>query len=1621
MRTRRSYFPLTAMIPCRSRKQTTNVVEPEIRTNVEMADNRTMAQMLQAPIEGYEDAIVVPPINANNFKLKQTLIKGEARIWLDKEPPRSILTWEDLVSKFINQFFPLSKTTYLQNEIINFLQKPNETFNEAWERFKGLLRQCPHHSFSELHQLDTFYNVLNPNDQDALDSAAGGNFLDRITHECLSIIESKSKEERIKREHAEYINHMEMLCTINPRPRPMVNINTIVDFVPSSPIPLEDGGSQREEIDIVIDTNDVLPLSVESNDDSEAEINDDPSFPRPPPEPPNDKFDLEPDSGEVILVVIKAIDEPKKEESFDPGGEIYVSTKNEDVDYFPLMFVMRIFLPYIIHPEVSPLFFSAASEDAIFDPVTVLTVKQKLARKNELKTHGTLLMALSDKHQLKFNSNKDAKILMEAIEKSFGGNTETKKVQKTLLKQKFENFTGSSSEDLDQIHDRLHKLVSQLKIHGVSLSQEDVNLKFFRSLPSEWKTYTLIWRNKVNLEEHSLDDLFNSLKIYETRVRHSFSTSNPTQNLAFVSSSNTDSTTDSVSVATSVSSICAKLHVSSHPNIDSLSNAVIFSFFASQSTNPLLDNEDLKQIDVDDLEEMDLRWQMAMLTKRARRFLQKTGRNLGDNRVTTMGFDISPKNTRRTGGVEPHRRTAPVETSTSNALVSQCDGIRSYDWSYQEEEEPANFALMAIPSSSSSDNEAALESVESRLFVYKQNESILQENIIVLKNEVEARDNFILTLKQKLKKAETERDDLKLKFENFQSSSKSLTELIASQTNNKHGLGYLSLEDDYESVSLTCPSDRLSPSGGYHVSPAKPTQAMSHTTESMAHIIEDWVSDSKDESKPNNPQSTKPTPRNYVHRGIDKQHVTFSYKYPQKHKVHAVVLPKSKPVSVTAVRPVSAAVPKIMKSRPNYANTINTKSKSTTRRHKTRGRFSKTSNSSSRVTVAKAQVVSAHKGKKGKWGNPQYALKDKGVIDSGCSRHMTRNMYYLSNFQELNGGYVTFGGNPKGGKISGKGKIKTGKLDFEDVYFVKELKFNLFSVLQMCDKKNKVLFTDFECLVLSSDFKLADGNQVLLKVPRENNMYNVNLKDIAPFGDLTCLFAKATVDESNLWHRRLGHINFKTINKLVKGNLVRGLPTKVLEYHNTCVACKKGKQHKVSCKTKPISFVNQPLFRQHMDLFGQTFVKSINKKRYCLVITNDYSRFTWVFFLATKDETGPTLKNFITGLENQLSLKVKVIRSDNGTEFKIFNLNQFCGIKGIKREFSVPKTPQENGIAERKNRTLIEAARTMLANSLLPIPFWAEAVNTACYVQNMVLVTKPHNKTPYELLHGRTPSIGFMRPFGCPVTILNTLDSLDKFEGKVDEGFLVRYSVNSKAFRVFNSRTRIIQETLHVTFLENKPNVEGTGPTWLFDIDSLTRTMNYQPVTTRNQTNPSAGDATFDEKEHDAEKPESAVNLSLSRSALLGERDDMTKKKVKGKSHVEHLLEYRDLNAVFEDFFKDSSNDVIAAGPIVPAVGHNYSNITNPISAAGPSNSKSSPTHGQSSLRDTYQPPDMVEGEDFIYSNHENVGAEADFNNLEISITVRNSINKNSQCSSYILNNWQSVLNYSNKKYDKSH
>ncbi|GJX76333.1 ribonuclease H-like domain-containing protein [Tanacetum coccineum] len=431
------------------------------------------------------------------------------------------------------------------------------------------------------------------------------------------------------------------------------------------------------------------------------------------------------------------------------------------------------------------------------------------------------------------------------------------------------------------------------------------------------------------------------------------------------------------------------------------------------------------------------------------------------------------------------------------------------------------------------------------------------------------------------RKALKEKDDLKLKLENFEESSKNLTKLINSQISakDKTCLGY---DDQMNESELN--------------------MKKSEVVHSVFNSRESDVDDN---------------PVNERFKTVRK--TTTIVPETSISKTSKDIVEKSK-----IVRPMLTMSGQVQVDAPKQCSHRAAVSDSFARRVNTAAHRPNVNDALLTYSYFKAHSPAIH----------NMLLQDQGIVflfDSGCSRHMTGNKFYLSDYQEIDGGFVAFEGSPKGGKITGKGKIRTGKLDFEAIYFVKELKFNLFSVSQMCDMKNSVLFhLELNVFVSISYFKLLD----------------------------------------------------------------------------------------------------------------------------------ETSNFSWVFFLATKDETPEILKNFITGIENQIDHKVKTIRCDNGIEFKNRIMNEFCKIKGIRREFSIARTPQQNGVAERKNRTLIEVARTMLADSKLPTTFWAEAVNTACYVQNRMLVVKPHNKTPYELFLGIKPALSFMRPFGCPVTILNTLDHL---------------------------------------------------------------------------------------------------------------------------------------------------------------------------------------------------------------------------------------------------------------------
>ncbi|GKC46926.1 putative ribonuclease H-like domain-containing protein [Tanacetum coccineum] len=689
-----------------------------------------------------------------------------------------------------------------------------------------------------------------------------------------------------------------------------------------------------------------------------------------------------------------------------------------------------------------------------------------------------------------------------------------------------------------------------------------------------------------------------------------------------------------------------------------------------------------------------------------------------------------------------------------------------------------------------------LESVEEKLVVHKKNESIYEQHIKELKLEIHLREITITELRKKLEKAQLEKDSIQFNVDKFENASKSLDKLIECQIidNCKKGLGYekynavsppytgnfMPLTSDLSFTGLeefTSEPEVIKPVVENSEAKASEAKLKAVRKNNGAPIIEDWVSDNEEEDVPQAKIEKKIVDCNYQrvvkpvwNNAKRVNHQNFAKKThlcPKKNMVPRAVLMKSGLVSVNTIRQNISKIA-VLVNTARQVNTAHSKTTvnaarpmlylsktahSTVKRPIYKNPTFKNSNFNQRVNTVKDNNVNTARPKavvnavKGNHVNVVKAsacwIQDQGVIDSGCSRHMTVNMSYLTDYEEIDGGYVAFEGNPKGGKITGK-------------------------------------------------------------VPRKNNMYSVDLKNIVPKRGLTCLFAKATSDEFNLWHRMLGHLDFKTMNKLVKGNLVRGLPSKLFKNDQTCVACQKGKQHRASCKSKTENSISLPLHLLHMDLFGPTFVKSLMKKMYCLVVTDDYSRFTWVFFLATKDETSGILKSFITGIENLVDHKVKVIRCDNRTEFKNKEMNQFCEMKGILRQFSVARTPQQNRVAERRNMTLIEAVRTMLANST-------------------------------------TPTLSFMRPFGCPVTILNTIDHLGKFDGKADEGFFVGYSLNSKAFRVFNSRTRIVEENLHIRFSENTPNVVGSGPDWLFDIDALTRTMNYEPIVAGTQSNGFAG------------------------------------------------------------------------------------------------------------------------------------------------------------------------------------
>ncbi|GJU84810.1 retrovirus-related pol polyprotein from transposon TNT 1-94 [Tanacetum coccineum] len=415
-------------------------------------------------------------------------------------------------------------------------------------------------------------------------------------------------------------------------------------------------------------------------------------------------------------------------------------------------------------------------------------------------------------------------------------------------------------------------------------------------------------------------------------------------------------------------------------------------------------------------------------------------------------------------------------------------------------------------------------------------------------------------------------------------------------------------------------------------------------------------------------------------------------------------------------------------------------------------------------------------------------------LDSGCSKHMTGDRSQLTNFISKFLGTVKFG-NDQVAKIMGYGDYQIGNVTISRVYYVEGLGHNLFSVGQFCDSNLEVAFRQHTCFIRN-----LEGVD-LLTGSRGDNLYTLSLGNMMASSPI-CLLSKASKTKSWLWHRRLSHLNFGAINHLARHGLVRGLPKLKFEKDHLCFACALGKSSKKPHKPKSEDTNQEKLYLLHMDLCGPMRVASVNGKKYILVIVDDYSRFTWVKCLRSKDEAPAFIINFLKMIQVRLKETVRRIRTDNGTEFVNQTLREYYEKVGISHETSVARSPQQNGVVERRNRTLIEAARTMLIYAKAPLFLWAEAVATACYTQNRSMIRRRHGKTPYELLHDKPPDLSYLHVFGALCYPTNDSENLGKLQPKADIGIFIGYAPTKKAFRIYNRRTRRIIETIHVDFDE---------------------------------------------------------------------------------------------------------------------------------------------------------------------------------------------------------------------------
>ncbi|GJR51840.1 putative ribonuclease H-like domain-containing protein [Tanacetum coccineum] len=619
-----------------------------------------------------------------------------------------------------------------------------------------------------------------------------------------------------------------------------------------------------------------------------------------------------------------------------------------------------------------------------------VTAEEKTNKKNDVKAISLLLMALPNEHQLTFSQYPDAKIMFATIKTRFGGNEATKKTQKTLLKQQYENFSATSAKSLDSIFNRLQKIVT---------------------CPPEWNTHVVVWMNKPEVDTMSIDDLYNNFKIVEQKVKKSGCASSGAQNLAFMIAPSTSSTNDANTASPKVSTASPNVNTTS-PQVStaSFSDNVVYTFMVENPNGSNLLHQDLEQIHEDDLEAMDLKWQLSLLSMRAKRYDTLPGSV--EHQEARKAFDWSDMADEQVQikialiaflDSEVYNDKTCSKTCLKNfeTLKKQCDDL---------------IVKLNQTKFTATTYKRGLATLEEQLITYRKNEVLFSEVVAVLNREVACKDYEIKVLKSEFEKVKQEKEGIEFKIEKFDKASKDLDQLLGSQITNKSkkGLAYSAVPPPHPLIY------------------------------------------------------NRPKKLDLSYSGLDEfKEPEFKGYGPENSKQESNIVCNKKLDDFKENSNNSLVKEQVSKDTSSFVESL--------------------------LNVDKETIFPVDKKDK-----PQQ--DDTGLVDSGCSRHMTGNIAYLSNFKEFDRGYVTFGGGTHGGRISSKGTLKIDSLDFEDVYFVIELKFNLFSVSQMCDKKNYVFFTDTGCLVLSPNFKLPDESLILLKIPRKDNIYSFDTKNIVPVG-----------------------------------------------------------------------------------------------------------------------------------------------------------------------------------------------------------------------------------------------------------------------------------------------------------------------------------------------------------------------------------------------------------------------------------------------------------------------------------------------------------------------------------------